>query len=50
MYCDVLLLGYVCKIRQISGQRIFPVGGRRCQEYSVASLNIKNLMSPTPLN
>ena len=34
----------------LTGQRIFPVGGRGCQEYSVASLNIKNLMSPTPLN
>ena len=32
------------------GQRIFPVGGREYQEYSVASLNIKNLMSPTPRN
>ena len=34
----------------IGGQRIFPVGGREYQEYSVASLNIKNLMSPTPRN
>ena len=34
----------------IMGQRIFPVGGGRCQEYSVASLNMKNLMSPTPRN
>ncbi len=33
-----------------TGQRIFPVGGREYQEYSVASLNIKNLMSPTPRN
>ncbi len=32
------------------GQRIFPVGTRGCQEYSVASLNMKNLMSPTPRN
>ena len=32
------------------GQRISTVGGRKCQEYSVASLNIKNLMSPTPRN
>ena len=36
--------------KSIWGQRIFPVGTRRCQEYSVASLNIKNLMSPTPRN
>ena len=32
------------------GQRIFSVGGRGCQEYRVGSLNIKNLMSPTPRN
>ncbi len=34
----------------LEGQRIFPVGGCGCQEYSFASLNMKNLMSPTPRN
>lgn len=32
------------------GSADFPGGWRRCQEYSVASLNMKNLMSPTPRN
>ena len=38
------------RLAQNAGQRIFPVGSRRCQEYSAASLNMKNLMSPTPRN
>ena len=32
------------------GSADFPGGRGRCQEYSVASLNMKNLMSPTPRN
>ncbi len=34
----------------IEGSADFSGGRRGCQEYSVASLNIKNLMSPTPRN
>ena len=34
----------------MKGQRIFPVGGEDVKSYSVASLNMKNLMSPTPRN
>ena len=34
----------------IWGQRIFPVGGDGVRSISVASLNMKNLMSPTPRN
>jgi len=33
-----------------SGSADFSGGTRGCQEYSVASLNMKNLMSPTPRN
>ena len=32
------------------GSADFPGGRGRCQEYSVVSLNMKNLMSPTPRN
>ena len=32
------------------GAADFPGGRGRYQEYSVASLNMKNLMSPTPRN
>ncbi len=37
-------------IRDENGSADFPGGRGRCQEYSVASLNMKNLMSPTPRN
>lgn len=39
-----------CIVGNVWDQRIFPVGTRKNQEYSVANLNIKNLMSPTPRN
>ena len=32
------------------GSADFPGWRRKCQEYSVASLNMKNLISPTPRN
>ena len=32
------------------GSADFPGWRRKCQEYSVASLNMKNLLSPTPRN
>ena len=38
---------YKLKENPVSG---FSGGRGRCQEYSVASLNMKNLMSPTPRN
>ncbi len=38
------------RITGLLGQRKFPVGARPCQAYCVASLNIKELTSPTPLN
>ena len=33
-----------------AGSADFPGGRGRCQEYSAASLNMKNLMSPAPRN
>ena len=47
---DIVVPCQFTEIREKMGQRIFPVGTRGCQEYSVASLNMKNLMSPTPRN
>ncbi len=35
---------------RVGGSADFSGGWGRCQEYSVASLNMKNLMSPTPRN
>ena len=47
---NVLSFDRNVKLNALFGSADFSGGQGRCQEYSVASLNMKNLMSPTPRN
>lgn len=50
MAVTIGLVGVLIRYGKNLGSADFPGGWGRCQEYSVASLNMKNLMSPTPRN